>query len=544
MLHPMRRTNALLLMGAVLALALGAEAMTVTPGSDGVQGDVGPAYLDATTGQLWCSQDNPVSVKLPAQVSPVAWPACSTVTVASTDICSNTANGIPCLDGSGLLSPAVVANTLTGVNGIGFVTGTATNSVTSTATATASNTSTASGTGTLPTTQTASFLTTGTATNTITQVDPTWTWTQTSTGTQTHSVTETWSFTGAATGTVTVTGTTTLTQSGTLTLTDTTSLSATVTGTTGSTATATGTVTSTLTRTATGTQTTVATMSSTATASTTATQTTTLLQVVTGTGTGTEIRSPGNTWTRTVTGTITGSATGTYTFTSTGTGTASAVSGVFATLTGTVTDTSTSYATVTTVTIASNPTITYNAPLSIIPGADRFMSWGEATDLTIYLGFDQAPYTESAGVGYADPTASPTIGSPAILYGCPSHDGSCPVLNRSVPTDTSVASWVSEGAIQVWAWVSSTDVATVTASFDVCAGGYLTGTAGLGTASWSVSASGWHRYYGSVPMPNGLLMPTNSQFCVRFVASTSSGTPTVTLGTTYPHFTRVNGPWK
>jgi hypothetical protein len=63
------------------------------------------------------------------------------------------------------------------------------------------------------------------------------------------------------------------------------------------------------------------------------------------------------------------------------------------------------------------------------------------------------------------------------------------------------------------------------------------------TVSVSVTSASWQTLAASLALPNGLLLGTNQELCVLFRASTTSGTPTVTLGTSTGHYTSVNGPW-
>jgi hypothetical protein len=148
--------------------------------------------------------------------------------------------------------------------------------------------------------------------------------------------------------------------------------------------------------------------------------------------------------------------------------------------------------------------------------------------------------------------AHPTVGTPDTLtghvgaapYGCNDNSNRpwCNVVNRSI--FASSPTWISPGVIQVWVWATSTSDAQIKVYFDACTGGNPTGYFSPSTISLNVvAASGWQQLYASVPLPNGLLLPANYQLCVSMAAYTLSGTPTVTLGATSPHYTRINGPW-
>ena len=131
----MNKIRIALLTLAALAIGYAASAETVTPGTDGTSGDYGPAYLDAATSKLWCSQAPGISVQLPNQSSPVSWPACSTAQIMSSDICTNTAGGCPILDTNSRL-PVAQMPPITVVTPTGMACAGKTDTTTSTSTAT------------------------------------------------------------------------------------------------------------------------------------------------------------------------------------------------------------------------------------------------------------------------------------------------------------------------------------------------------------------------------------------------------------------------
>jgi hypothetical protein len=269
---------------------------------------------------------------------------------------------------------------------------------------------------------------------------------------------------------------------------------------------------------------------------------------VVGTGTGTTVFYIGS-GTLPVTATLTAGDTKTFTFTGTGSG--SATASASGTITGTTTDTSRSYGTATSATVASNPTIIYNAPLTLNPGGDRWLAHAKSSGGALAAVWSDAPWTDPDGAGEYDLMALPTVGSPMVFsqegFSCTGADFSCPVMNNSVGGDTSTQKWVTEGTVQIWAWVNSTSEASIYFVFDTCTGGYLTGEGaaqGLTTVVFTISSSGWSRLYATMPLPNGLLLKPNYQLCVKMSAYTSSGAPTVMLGASAGHYSRINGPWR
>jgi hypothetical protein len=88
-----------LLLGLALGLAIlgpGAWGFSTTPETDDAAGGA-RAFVGATTKKLLCSQTPGFTLNLP-NTSGATIAACSTSTIVPSDICSNTANGIPCLD--------------------------------------------------------------------------------------------------------------------------------------------------------------------------------------------------------------------------------------------------------------------------------------------------------------------------------------------------------------------------------------------------------------------------------------------------------------
>jgi hypothetical protein len=161
------------------------------------------------------------------------------------------------------------------------------------------------------------------------------------------------------------------------------------------------------------------------------------------------------------------------------------------------------------------------------------------------MGFFNAPYVDPSAIGMdIDPTAAPGVGTPQDFVGCESHDHSCDVLDILPFGGTSSVRWISEGSIQFWLWAKTTGTAEVHLTFDTCHNGNMSGASVLGPIIIGVSSSSWQRLYATMPLTNGLLVAPNYQFCVKMTAYTASGTPTVTIGATYPHFSRINGPWQ
>lgn len=133
----MNRHSAILI---CVALASGyAAAATVTPGSNGTQGPEGAAQRDYSTHKVYCSQSPGISVQLPTQGAPVSWPACSTVQIMSSDICTNTAGGCPILDTNSRL-PVAQMPPITVVTPTGMACAGKTDTTTSTSTTTGTGT--------------------------------------------------------------------------------------------------------------------------------------------------------------------------------------------------------------------------------------------------------------------------------------------------------------------------------------------------------------------------------------------------------------------
>jgi hypothetical protein len=98
-----------ILLGLALGLAIlgpGAWGFSTTPGTDDAAGGA-RAFVGATTKKLLCSQAPGFTLNLP-NTSGATIAACSTSAIAPSDICSNTANGIPCLDSATKLDTSVL----------------------------------------------------------------------------------------------------------------------------------------------------------------------------------------------------------------------------------------------------------------------------------------------------------------------------------------------------------------------------------------------------------------------------------------------------
>ena len=453
-------------------------------------------------------------------------------------VCNGGSNNRLCLPQFPLLN-------LYGRNGISFQsTSTAVSTTygigTGTATGSGNNTVTYTQTGTGTTTDTTSASDTGTVSGQIVTATATVTTTATSTTvrTQTQTIGMQWFHT--PTNTKTFTGLNTQTDSATTTITATATLTVTATDSLGSTGTVTGTVTKT--SLLTGTSTVSGTFSGSATNTTTWTNST----IVTVTGTWAQTATSTGTGTRTVTvtitqtGTVSATKTNTSSITLTGTATRTAA-GTTAVMTGTMTlsgyaagtFTATSYATATSATVVSSPTIL--AAGSPAPGADRFLvgSQAEEPNLTYLL---WAPYFNPATHGFppTDLVASPTLGSPVQFW---THGDSTNTLSfGSSPAGNET--WVQDGTIKIWLWAMSTSAASVRLRFGACSSGNF--DAYTIYTDVAVSSATWALLYQELPVPGGIVIPETESLCVSIQAFTSSGTSTVTVGASYPHFTRVN----
>lgn len=412
---------------------------------------------------------------------------------------------------------------------------TATNTSTSTASATTSGTGTSTGTGTLPSTQTLTFTGSNTATSSMT-FHGIMSWTQTQTGTAYRNVTVTGLYTGTVNSTLTITGNATVTRSGILSATVTTTAYATVTGTSGATATATVTGTTVSTSLGTSTQTASVTASNSITQSNTYTGSITDVYNESGTGTGTAVQLG----TATVTGTVTinGTATATGSFTGSATTTATFTGSASGTAIGIVTDTSSS--TATSATVVSNPTIGYVAPATnAVPGGDLFLGANVNTGTAISLNtvpYDSLDWTYTLTAG----GSIQSIFSGGVVNGC---DGAGGVYCTLVTDSSANFKWVSPGTIQYWIWAKSTSPVTLTVTVGLYNGTSIIST--IDTFSFSVTSASMTLFTHTYALANGLVIPGTpwalaSQFQVQDLAA---GTPTIYIGTSDPHRTRINGPW-
>jgi hypothetical protein len=278
-------------------------------------------------------------------------------------------------------------------------------------------------------------------------------------------------------------------------------------------------------------------------------KTNTTTSTTTATGTGTFYQTPSQPVTATVTavgGTLYG-ADGIQFITATSTNTATRTATATGTATGTVTQTytNTSSATATSATLPT--TITYNAPLTIVPGGDRFFGLDYDTSLTITPGFKAAPYSDVGGDYENAMQASPTVGSPAVFNSGNTLDFRA--LDLENPSSSygaafySKAEWVPDGDIKLWLWAKSTSPAAITVDVRRC--DRFTPVDTVATIGpLDITSTTMSMQYAHVTIPSGgILLIPNRQLCIRITATTTSGTPTVTLGSSTGYHTRINGPW-
>jgi hypothetical protein len=174
-----------------------------------------------------------------------------------------------------------------------------------------------------------------------------------------------------------------------------------------------------------------------------------------------------------------------------------------------------------------------------VAGGDLFLVSG------IWNLGNNAAFVTAPATGTVDFTATPTVGSaqnfqPDCDLGSYGTGSRCMLVHGS----STVPTWIPEGNILVTLWAATTSAASVDLYLDTCTGGYPTG--GIyspATIHISVTSPTLTQFTATASMPNGVLLPPNYQLCLTVGASTTSGAPTVTLGGTYPHNMRVNGPW-
>jgi hypothetical protein len=268
------------------------------------------------------------------------------------------------------------------------------------------------------------------------------------------------------------------------------------------------------------------------TASSTGTGTRTLTVLLTQTGTS-SITKTGTT-SLTLTGTTT--ATGTDSVTGSGTATGYAAG----TFTATALGTSTSATTV------SSPTITYSPPS--VPGGDLYLVNG-----IINTGVYPAPafVTFPAGdVGTSDLNAHPTSSTPDKLttlcdntVSAGSNNGNCSIVNHwGVHSEYT---WIPPGNVvmNLWARSALSNAAQIKLFFATCTGGNATGEVSFPTITVNVTTDAWQLLQATLPLPTGLLLKPDYQFCVSASAYTGGVLADVYLGATYPHYSSINGPW-
>jgi hypothetical protein len=517
--------------------------MLVGVGSAIGAGATGPVYMDSTLKQ-------PIgirSIKLNGSTS-------GSTVISAPAVASNCSAGqvLGFSDGAGTLQCAASSGgTLSGVNGIDFI-------LTSTTTITATGTGTGTGTATGTATSAATFTRSGTATTTTSASD-----TLTATGmnglgtitissSATSTTVRTATFVGgvnwghnptntaSATSTTPVTVTATVTPTVTATITGAGSSTSGITGTVSGTATGSGTGTNTAAEG--GTTTMVATATTTYNNSQTKTLTGTWAQSVTQSGTGTISILV----TSTATTTFTASSIQTVTCVGTGTGTTTVTGAVTASATGTGTGvmTGTEYQTATSATLPT--TISYNYKLNIVPGGDRFFAHDYDASLSIWGGFKAAPYSDPSADNENRRQAFPTVGAPYVFNESNTTDFRAldlESIDLGPSSFSSPAEWIPEGEIKLWLWAKATSPAAITVEFRRC--NKFTPVDVVATIGpLSVTSTIMSMQYATVDIPEGgILLIPNVQLCIRFTATTTSGTPTVTIGSSSGYHTRINGPW-
>ena len=145
-----------------------------------------------------------------------------------------------------------------------------------------------------------------------------------------------------------------------------------------------------------------------------------------------------------------------------------------------------------------------------------------------------APYQNTSYVPGIDITAAPTVGSPVQFW---THGDATNTLSLGATAGTT-ESWVPDGSIKIWLWAKATSTAEVRLTFGACSSGAF--DADTRTASIAVTSSSWTLLYQELAVPGGIVVPTSESFCVSMRAFTASGTPTITVGASYPHFSRIN----
>jgi hypothetical protein len=204
----------------------------------------------------------------------------------------------------------------------------------------------------------------------------------------------------------------------------------------------------------------------------------------------------------------------------------------------------TAYQTATSATLPT--TITYDHKLTIIPGGDRFFAFDYDTTLSIWGGFKAAPYSDPSADDENRMQAMPTVGVPFVFNESNTIDFRALDLENianGYGSFSSPAEWIPDGEIKLWLWAKSTSPAAITVEFRRC--NKFTPVdvvATIGPLPVTTTTMSWQ--YATVAIPEGgILLVPNVQLCVRLTATTSSGTPTVTLGSSSGYHTRINGPW-
>jgi hypothetical protein len=178
-------------------------------------------------------------------------------------------------------------------------------------------------------------------------------------------------------------------------------------------------------------------------------------------------------------------------------------------------------------------------PVTNVPGGDLFLVEG------IWNYGNSAAFVTAPKTSIGDFTAAPTVGSSSKFdQDCDLGPGGTGLRCMLVHGSSTVNTWIPEGNISITLWASTTSAASIELFFNTCTGGSPTGGIYVpATIHIAVTSSSMQQFTAVSPMPSGVLLPPNYQLCLMMSASTTSGTPTVTLGGGYPYNMRVNGPW-
>jgi hypothetical protein len=171
-------------------------------------------------------------------------------------------------------------------------------------------------------------------------------------------------------------------------------------------------------------------------------------------------------------------------------------------------------------------------PLADVVGGDRYLM--AVTECPAWA-TQYAPYVSDPTC--LDDVASPTLILPAVFTTTISGGV------WTLATYKQQNGWIPPGRIGIWVWLKSTSVAIVQFDFYTCDSS-VPGTL-LGGTFFAVgqASQDWTYLYDAVSLPYGVILTSLQLLCLVVTATTPDGTPTVTLGTTMAHATRINGPF-